>query len=169
MWGFGTSFSHVWVLLHNFTCYDLIPIFHRCEDLVLILHICEKNSTNSLNLRRIVQVLHKLKINKNVKFEHIFYTPKIIKIHRTQISRLSKGTYRINYSHGVKFTKCEICGSTGLCYVTQLSIVLNYRLKYIIICNFLIFQSIWLILRQIACLNKVLHFEFTCFQCCHPL
>ena len=56
-----------------------MPILHTCEDLVPILHISESLEP----ILHIVLVLYKLNCQKNVKFEHKFYTPNIIEIERT--------------------------------------------------------------------------------------
>ena len=61
-----------------YKCEDLVPSLHMCEDLVPVLHLCE----NLVPILHIVLVLHTLKTIKNMKFEHTFYTTKIIAIDR---------------------------------------------------------------------------------------
>ena len=55
-----------------------------------------------------------VKNEKNVKFVHRCKTLKIIEIDHTQISHFPKETFGTNFSHNVKFEKCEICGLTVL-------------------------------------------------------
>ena len=66
---------------------------------------------------------------KNVKFEHRFQTPKTIEIDHTQVSHLPKVAFLgTNSSHGVKFAKCEISGSTWLFLIFQ-----TFRIKSLFI------------------------------------
>ena len=86
-------------ILHTYMYEDLVPILHICKDLVPILHT--------------ILVLHTLKTMKMLNLSTNFTPKKLSKLAGRKFHIYQKWRIGTNSSHGVKCTKCEICGSTN--------------------------------------------------------
>ena len=93
------SIFHMWWFDTNF--------FYRCEDLVSILHVDKV----LVPILHIVLVFHTLKTIK-MCLSTSFTLQKLSKLTVGKFHFCQKWCFGTNSSHGVKFTKCEICGST---------------------------------------------------------
>ena len=121
MWAFGTNCSHVWAF-----CTDSSHLWKLSTNSSHVWGTSSdsshfwKLSTNYSHLRKIEPVLHR-------KNTYQFFTRWIIRMWNLnadfrprQLSKLTIRKFHIwqnlrsgtNSSHGVKFAKCEICGST---------------------------------------------------------
>ena len=129
LWKFGTNFSHSVSILHICEhlvpilpiCENWIPFLHRCEELVPILHICENWVPILLIWGKIEPVLRRwhecvpilqLKMRKMWNLSTDVRSPKSSKLTIRKFHIFQKLRFGTNSSHGVKFAKCEICGST---------------------------------------------------------
>ena len=102
-----------WVpILHRFE--ELVPILHICENWVPILHIWEKSTlsfaygTNAYQFFTVKKKWEMWNLRTDVR------PPKLSNLTIRKFHIFQKWRSGTNSLHGVKFAKCEICGSTKL-------------------------------------------------------
>ena len=117
LWAFGTDSSHLWQLSNNSS-----QVWRAGTNYS---HLW-KLSTNSSHLRKIESCSSQMarmrtnsshfKMRKMWNSSTDVRTPKLSKLTICKFHIFQKWRIGANSSHGVKFAKCEICGSTRLAF-----------------------------------------------------